>query len=279
MNELEFRKKLLQNPQVLDDEMVALVNRQPEYKALIKQYRDLDQAVHEVLKTEIPEGLRARILLNESYREIADAAVQESEFDSTLDSAGELDVPCSAQPSKQAGLIAWLSREHFSKLSSGSRFAAGLLVAVMFLGLWQVQHLYYQRSITGEEMVAHILDHMEEDPSLMLAQNPPHSPKELQALFTTVGATLQQPLESMSYAGECVIEGRKGLHIVMQDKDGPVTVIVMPGQQLAAMEAFKSGGYTGELIPVKGGMVAIVGNNMQQLALAQLRFFGAVKFA
>ena len=58
-----------------------------------------------------------------------------------------------------------------------------------------------------------------------------------------------------------------------------MTVIVMPGHQLEAMQAFNSSGYHGELIPVKGGVVAIVANGMEQLALAQIRFFNAVRFA
>ena len=101
----------------------------------------------------------------------------------------------------------------------------------------------------------------------------------MQALFATVGAHLQQPIEQMSYAGECVVKGQKGLHIVIQEAQGPVTVIVMPGQQIEAMQAFESSGYHGELIPIKGGVVAIVANNMQQLALTQIRFFKAVRFA
>ena len=82
----------------------------------------------------------------------------------------------------------------------------------------------------------------------------------------------------MSYAGECVVNGQTGLHVVMQSETGPVTVIVMPGQQLAAMEAFESSGYQGELLPVKGGVVAIVANTMEQVAFAHMRFFKAVKF-
>ncbi|MDG6773724.1 DUF3379 family protein [Thiomicrorhabdus sp. ZW0627] len=278
MNELEFRKRLLHNPQVLDNEMVMFVNREPEFKSLIKQYRELDQMVHDVLKVEIPEGLKARILLNESYREIAKSTQKVSDFNDALDSADVIECSCRVQKSKQAGLVSWFSRGHFSKLNVKARVAASVLVAVLFVGLWQAQH-YYDSTITGDEMVAHILDHMAEDPSLMLAQTPPHSAGEIKALFTKVGATLEKPIGSMSYAGECVIEGQKGLHIVMQDEAGPVTVIVMPGQQLTAMEAFKAGGYTGELIPVKGGIVAIVGNSMEQLALAQMRFFEAVRFA
>ena len=83
----------------------------------------------------------------------------------------------------------------------------------------------------------------------------------------------------MSYAGMCVVEGQEGLHIVMQQDGEPVTIIVMPGQQMEAITAFNKSGYQGQLIPVKGGVVAIVANTQEQLALAQIRFFKAVKFA
>jgi len=51
----------------------------------------------------------------------------------------------------------------------------------------------------------------------------------------------------------------------------------MPGQQLTAMEAFEASGYQGELLPVKGGIVAIMGKGRKQVALAHMRFFKAVR--
>lgn len=262
MNELDFHKQLLQDPQNLDDEMLAFLGAQPQHQKSLKQARDLDKKISEALDIEVPEGLEARILLNQSYQEIPKVS------DELHDKVVEL------APTKSSGLLSLFGQSWPYSLGG---LAASLLVAVMVFGLWQ-NPLHSPRALSGDAMVAHILEHIEEDPNLMLPQALAHSPQELNDLFAAVGARLDGQLETMSYAGECVVEGQRGLHIVMQDETGPVTVIVMPGPQIEAMQAFNKSGYTGELIPVKGGLVAIVGNSMEQLALAHMRFFSAVKF-
>jgi len=265
MNELDFHKQVLQDPQNLDDEMLAFLGTNPSHQKSLKQARDLDKKISEALDIEVPEGLEARILLNQSYQEMPEGA-DKSGFlsDRSVELASE----------KPSGLLSLFGQ---SWPYSVGGLAASLLVAVMVFGLWQ-NPLHSPHALSGDAMVAHILEHIEEDPNLMAPQDLEHSPRELDSLFAAVGARLEGQLETMSYAGECVVEGQKGLHIVMQDETGPVTVIVMPGPQIEAMQAFNKSGYTGELIPVKGGLVAIVGNNMQQLALAHMRFFSAVKF-
>jgi len=262
MNEFDFRKRLLENPTDLDEEMLAFLNDNPDQEQILKHFRLVDQRIQEALHVEAPEGLQARILLNQSYQNLHENS------ESTAKPLGRDSEP--KEPSEMAS--AWLPWSYF-----GTGLAASLLVALLVLGPWKPLP-FGERPISGDAMVVHILEHIEADPSLMLAQTPPHSPEQLQSLFASVGASLKEPIDSMSYAGECEIEGRLGLHIVMQEETGPVTVIVMPGQKLAAIEAFRAGGYSGELIPVKGGMVAIIGNSMEQLALAQARFFKAVRF-
>lgn len=261
MNELTFRKQLQVNPYQLNDDMLAYLQAHPEHKSLVQKVRAFDKQIEEVLDVEIPEGLHARILLNQSYQDAAE--------ESHVSDAGN-ETPAVTQMSEWKKMLngSWLGL---------SAMAASLIVVAVSLNLWltppKLAHM------TGTDLVAHITDHIQEDPSLMTAVKLPKTEADMQRLFATVGASLQQPVDSMSYAGACVINGQQGLHIVMQDEQGPITVIVMPGQQLAAMEAFQSSQYQGELIPVKGGVVAIVANSMEQVAIAQIRFFKAVKFA
>ena len=82
----------------------------------------------------------------------------------------------------------------------------------------------------------------------------------------------------MTYAGPCEINGQRGLHVVIQEEGGPVTVIVLPGNYLDVMHAFRQDGFVGRMIPVNGAVVAIVGTTELQIAMAQMRFFKAVQF-
>lgn len=272
MNEMNFRTKLLTHPQLLDDEMLAFLEDNPEKKQTVQSIREFDSQIAEALDIGVPEGLHARILLNQSYQENLNSESLQQNSGSPL-SEKVVDI-AGSDKSGLAKASSWLTGNGFMGWPLG--IAASLLVVTLTLGLWQNSQ---QAHITkGVDIVNHVIEHIEHDPSLMTAVKLPSSEQELQELFASVGAQLSKPVEGMSYAGICDVEGQDGLHIVMQENGSPVTIIVMPGQQVAAMEAFEASGYQGELVPVKGGVVAIVADTMEQVALAQIRFFKAVKF-
>ncbi len=243
MNDLQFKKQLQAAPFTLDEEMKAYLQRHPELNKMVKNSQQLDQQIKGALQINPPEGLEARILLNHSYEEKKSSP------------------PTLIQPTF------W---------TRWSGVAAGFLVVLVGLGFWQERATLFPLKAT--DVIAHVMHHMEDQPDFMTVNKAPESEQALQKLFLAVGATIDHPIEHMSYVGECVINGQKGLHIVLQEADGPVTIIVMPGQQLTAMEAFEASGYQGELLPVKGGIVAIMGKGRKQVALAHMRFFKAVRF-
>jgi len=273
MDEMTFRSKLMTHPQYLDDETLAYLEQNPDKKSVVQAARELDSQISDALDVEVPEGLHARILLKQSYAEGQEQPLEEGLNSHEDSKAGSLDVVGekvvsidSAAGNKTTWGMSWLFG-----------LAASFLVVTIGLNFWPAAH--HGISSDGSGIVNHIVAHIEEDPTLMTAIKLPETDEEMNKLFARVGAQLNQPVEGMSYAGMCVVEGQEGLHIVMQQNGEAVTVIVMPGQQMEAMTAFNKSGYQGQLIPVKGGVVAIVANTQEQLALAQIRFFKAVKFA
>lgn len=276
MNDLMFRKQLQVNPQQLDAEVLAYLEEHPAQKQVVQRVRKFEKQIKEALEIEVPEGLHARILLNQSYQDAKTDIESGSEY--STESAEHIAVVADDKPdTKSDKLVRFWKSERVISWPGLSAMAASLMIVAVSITLWQAPDELKQ--VSGPDMVAHILEHIGEDPTLMTAIKLPKTEADIQALFATVGANLQQPIDQMSYAGECVVKGQKGLHIVIQEEQGPVTVIVMAGQQIDAMQAFEASGYHGELIPIKGGVVAIVANNMEQLALAQIRFFKAVRFA
>jgi len=275
MSEIIFRTKLLTNPYELDDEMLEFLEQSPEKKLSVQKVREFDKKISDVLDVEVPEGLHARILLNQSYQQNNQHLSVAKEPNSSGTGAIETDVISDKMANSRP--LSWLSNPFSNWTVWTSGIAASVIAfALLFNVLYSPNS---HKAITGEAMVNHILAHIAADPTLMTAVKLPSTDTEMHQLFASVGAQINKPVEGMSYAGICDVEGQKGLHIVMQDNGHPITIIVMPGQQIAAMKAFKKSGYQGELMPVKGGVVAIVGNTMEQVALAQTRFFRAVKFA
>jgi hypothetical protein len=74
MNEINFRTKLLTHPQILDDEMLDFLEQNPDKKQQVQMVRDFDQQISDVLDVDVPEGLHARILLNQSYQQNLEAS-------------------------------------------------------------------------------------------------------------------------------------------------------------------------------------------------------------
>jgi len=270
MDDLQFKKQLEVTPLLLDDDMLAYVEAHPELKKMVYKTRSFNSQIERALDIDVPEGLEARILLNQSYLVSEEANASHGFNEGECAESGAL-------PSSEANSLSEvdLKIKTYSWWGLGG-LAASLMVGVISFNLWKGPADFTPLKAT--DIVAHIIDHMAHDSELMTAFKVPKTENDLQKLFLAVGASIEHPIEQMSYAGECVVNGQKGLHIVLQEAQGPVTVIVIPGQQLTALEAFQASGYQGELVPVKGGVVAIVAHNHEQVAQAHMRFFKAVKF-
>ncbi|AZR81595.1 DUF3379 family protein [Thiomicrospira sp. S5] len=250
MTELEFRRRLLESPNQLDEAMQAYLAEHPDKAADVKAQKAFEAELKQAMRVMPPEGLEERILLKSRFEE---------------------------PPQNDGG---W-----FGNLTA---FAASFALVAVF-AIWQwplqpgtgsVEHSVAsaQEVLLEQAVVDHIIDHAREAPDLMKAQPLDQDEASLQKLFAKVGAVLDKPVDFMSYAGECEVNGQKGLHLVLQEEAGPVTIIVLPGKQLTTMQAFNRSGFQGQMIPVKGAMVAIVGDSYQELAMAQMHFFKAVRF-
>lgn len=250
MTELEFRRRLLESPNQLDEAVQAYLAEHPDKAADVKAQKAFEAELKQTMRVTPPEGLEERILLKSRFEE---------------------------PPQNDGG---W-----FGNLTAFT--ASFALVAVFAIWQWplqpgtgSVEHSVAsaQEGLLEQAVVDHIIDHAREAPDLMKAQPLDQDEASLQKLFAKVGAVLDKPVDFMSYAGECEVNGQKGLHLVLQEEAGPVTIIVLPGKQLTTMQAFNRSGFQGQMIPVKGAMVAIVGDSYQELAMAQMHFFKAVRF-
>jgi hypothetical protein len=88
----------------------------------------------------------------------------------------------------------------------------------------------------------------------------------LAALLEGFGARVRHGgLGRVSYAGACEIRNRKGVHLVLQGERGPVTVLYLPGEAPGVIERFEQDGFSGELLPVGRGSLAVVGEQGEAL--------------
>lgn len=275
MDEMTFRSKLLTHPHILDDEMLAYLEENPEQKAVVQSVREFDKQISETFDVEIPEGLHARILLRQSYDEGSQQGDRQDDIERSIRHHDELstNTETAAKSSVADSKVVSL----FKRSSWLYGLAASILVVAVGVNQF-FSHSHHDFGHGTEGFIDHVLAHIEEDAYALTTIRMPDSKEEMNELFATVGAQLNQSVEGMTYAGMCDVHGEEGLHIVMQQNNKPVTLIVMAGEHVDTMQAFERSGYKGQLVPVKGGVVAIVADTMEQVALASARFFKAVRF-
>jgi len=69
----------------------------------------------------------------------------------------------------------------------------------------------------------------------------------------------------VSYAQSCVINGNTVPHLVIQGESGPVTLILMPEEEIDAAIPLSGEHVHGVIVPVGSGSVAIIGERSEQL--------------
>ena len=65
-------------------------------------------------------------------------------------------------------------------------------------------------------------------------------------------------LGDVVYAHRCQLRGRTVPHLVLRTVNGNLTVVPLAGEKLAAAEQFREGAYSGVLLPMTGGAVAVL---------------------
>jgi len=82
---------------------------------------------------------------------------------------------------------------------------------------------------------------------------------DLTALLNQFGAHLSGDLGPVYHASRCPLNGRDGVHLVLAGRQGPVTVLLLPGVGTSEPQAVASDRYTGVLLPAAFGTMAVVG--------------------
>jgi len=81
--------------------------------------------------------------------------------------------------------------------------------------------------------------------------------------------------ERLRHAGRCVIGTRYGLHLVLQGQRGPVTVLLLPGREIAAQHSTTSKRFDILLAPAGDATLALLGEHGEPLQELAQRLGGA----
>jgi hypothetical protein len=120
-------------------------------------------------------------------------------------------------------------------------------------------------------LAAGVLDHVALE-SGSWSQVAPMTASATAAVLAGAGVSLDTPDTTVTYARSCLFNGHWVPHLVVRTAMGPVTVMVLRQEHIAARQSFRQNGYSGILVPSPaGGTLAVIVQgdpNMDEVARA-----------
>ena len=102
---------------------------------------------------------------------------------------------------------------------------------------------------------------------------------DLAAVLGKIGHGLRGDLGQVHYAKTCLMRKRDGVHLIVQGKMGPVTVLLMPGEHITRRATLTDERFTGVLTPTPDGSMAILGEQGEILRAIEHKVRSSVRWA
>lgn len=204
--------------------------------------------------------------LTEEERRRREAIVaDDAQFEALLETAFRVSAPPAAPTRRRSG-------GHWPALVAIA--ATMVLAAGAWFGL-RTTGPVSNTSQLAPEIIAHI--HHEPAALVVSARRVPDA--EFGAVLSRGGATLQGPVGQVSYAKLCPFRGQMVAHFVVQGERGPVTVMLLPDEEISAPAAIDEDGFKGTIVPIDGGgSIAVVGQPDEDLEVIRNRLLQAVRW-
>ena len=127
--------------------------------------------------------------------------------------------------------------------------AASVLLALLLGGSFWL--LRPQPALASE-----ILEHVSHE-AYSWSQERPMSADEVSAVLRAAGVEFDATYPVV-FAAPCPFRGHRVPHLVVRTAEGPVTVMLLAHEKVAARQEFSEGPYRGVLLPAANGSVAVI---------------------
>ena len=112
-----------------------------------------------------------------------------------------------------------------------------------------------------------ILAHIDHEPGALRVTDIPVSDDRLARAVPASLGVYERGESLITYAQPCVINGNSVPHLVIQGQYGPVTILLMPDEEVAEATPIDGENVKGVILPVGDGSIAIVGDRDEPLEL------------
>lgn len=145
-------------------------------------------------------------------------------------------------------------------------FAAGLAASLVL-----VVSLIYMLPETLDSSLLNqqVINHMNNDThALNVHMDVPKT--AIDTMLASYGGRFKGPIGKVTYLGHCIIGDQTGLHLVLNTRQGLVTIMILPNQTINSEHSLTYGNYQSVVYPSKKGSIAIIAEHPAAIRETQL---------
>jgi hypothetical protein len=155
-------------------------------------------------------------------------------------------------------------------LGIAASFAIAAIIGVQFTG----------NGPDGDQLlVAEVLAHVDHEPWALEITDVSVSDAQFERVVNAGIGTMDRNVGLVSYAQSCIINGRTIPHLVIQGKDGPVTLLLMPEEMVSSPVELSGESVNGVIMPIGNGSIAIIGEREEGLDELKQRVLDSVEWS
>ena len=233
MDELEFRRRAIAHPTDADPAFLEAAEASSANRNHLEEMKQLDRQLHRTLKVEVPAGLAERILLRQAVEPDDDERV-----------------PLPPPPAR-----------------TGWRPLAVAASVAFLLGL-STRWISWPATPDEPSLAQVAMAHVYGEEPFIKGVDERVSLQTINAKMEKYGATLMDmPGMKVTYVNHCAFYQGPALHMVLQGKMGPVALFLVPKHvPLKIQPDFADGQLKGEILPLKGANMVLIGDMQESLA-------------
>lgn len=197
-------------------------------------------------------------------------------LDGLIEQALAIDVPELTMPSLPA-----LDTDNVAQMPirNKPRFTTpawiGLAASVVLVAVIGVRGL---TPTASPSLADEILAHLDHEPQALLPTNGPVGSQALGEVVSEGGVALENGVGLVTYARSCVINGKTVPHLVIKGEAGPVTLLLMPNEQIDGAVELEGDSINGVILPVGDGSIAIIGERDENLSKIEKQVVDSVSW-
>lgn len=192
----------------------------------------------------------------------------EAAFEALLERALRIDVP-------EAGAAAPTERSRRNRWPLLAAAASVLVVVGILVGRLDDAAYFPSADLAGDVIV-----HVHHEPmAIEDAVGRPVPDGEFQDILQAAGVRMMPVRPMVRYAKLCPFRGKMVAHFVVQGPEGPVTVLLLPDEDVPAAIPVEEDGFVGTIVPMeRGGSIAVVGESGAAIEEIQREVAAAVQW-